>query len=120
MARSPNFLSVERQASRLAASQCAGGRPRVADGDRDPEAPPLQITTFLLTSAAILLTPGPTNTILAASGAAMGLRQARLLPLAEMRADPELVELMMLRRGSRLSITPVTSSDWRHILSLLG
>lgn len=43
----------------------------------------MQITTFLLTSAAILLTPGPTNTILAASGAAMGLRQARLLPLAE-------------------------------------
>ena len=43
----------------------------------------MQLTTFLLTSAAILLTPGPTNTILAASGAAMGLRQARLLPLAE-------------------------------------
>ena len=43
----------------------------------------MQITTFLLTSAAILLTPGPTNTILAASGAAMGLRQAKLLPLAE-------------------------------------
>jgi threonine/homoserine/homoserine lactone efflux protein len=43
----------------------------------------LQITTFLLTSFAILLTPGPTNTILAASGAAMGLREARRLPLAE-------------------------------------
>lgn len=43
----------------------------------------MQVATFLLTSAAILLTPGPTNTILAASGAAMGLRHARLLPLAE-------------------------------------
>ncbi|MFD1328707.1 threonine transporter [Mycoplana ramosa] len=41
------------------------------------------MTTFLLTSAVILLTPGPTNTVLAASGAARGLRQARLLPLAE-------------------------------------
>jgi predicted RNA-binding protein with PUA-like domain len=48
------------------------------------------------------------------------LRKTRLLPLAEMRADPELAGLMMLRRGSRLSITPVTSSDWRHILNLLG
>ncbi len=43
----------------------------------------MQAVTFLLTSAAILLTPGPTNTILAASGAAMGMRHARLLPLAE-------------------------------------
>lgn len=41
------------------------------------------ISTFLLTSAIILLTPGPTNTVLAASGAARGLRQARLLPFAE-------------------------------------
>lgn len=43
----------------------------------------MQTAPFLLTSAVILLTPGPTNTILAASGAAMGLRHARLLPLAE-------------------------------------
>ena len=48
------------------------------------------------------------------------LRKTRLLPLAEMRSDPSLAELMMLRRGSRLSITPVTASDWRHILTLLG
>lgn len=48
------------------------------------------------------------------------LRKTRLLPLAEMRTDPALAELMMLRRGSRLSITPVTSSDWRHILNLLS
>ncbi|KQT50273.1 threonine transporter [Aureimonas sp. Leaf454] len=38
---------------------------------------------FILASLAVLLTPGPTNTILAASSAAMGLRNARLLPLAE-------------------------------------
>lgn len=41
------------------------------------------MTTFLLTSVIILLTPGPTNTVLAASGAANGLWQSRLLPLAE-------------------------------------
>ncbi|MCV3736673.1 threonine transporter [Rhizobium sp. TRM96647] len=38
---------------------------------------------FVLTSSVILLTPGPTNTVLAASGAAFGLSRARLLPLAE-------------------------------------
>lgn len=41
------------------------------------------ITAFVLTSMVILLTPGPTNTVLAASGAAFGLSRARLLPLAE-------------------------------------
>jgi len=40
-------------------------------------------STFILASAAILLTPGPTNTLLAASGAVMGLRRALVLPLAE-------------------------------------
>lgn len=38
---------------------------------------------FVLASLALLLTPGPTNTILAASSAAMGLRRAWVLPLAE-------------------------------------
>lgn len=38
---------------------------------------------FLLASLALLLTPGPTNTLLAASGAAMGARKALALPLAE-------------------------------------
>lgn len=38
---------------------------------------------YVLTSLAILLTPGPTNTLLAASGAASGLRRAALLPVAE-------------------------------------
>jgi predicted RNA-binding protein with PUA-like domain len=48
------------------------------------------------------------------------LRKTRLLALAEMRADPELAELLILRRGSRLSITPVSAADWRHILARLA
>ena len=48
------------------------------------------------------------------------LRKTRLLPLATLRADPALAGLMILQRGSRLSITPVTSADWQHILRLLG
>lgn len=38
---------------------------------------------FIAASAAILLTPGPTNTLLAAGGATLPLRRALLLPFAE-------------------------------------
>ena len=48
------------------------------------------------------------------------LRKTRLLTLAELRADAALGDLMILRRGNRLSITPVAAADWRHIISLLG
>jgi predicted RNA-binding protein with PUA-like domain len=47
------------------------------------------------------------------------LRKTRLLTLAEMRADPDLAELLILRRGSRLSVTPVSAADWRQILARL-
>lgn len=39
--------------------------------------------SFVATSLLVLATPGPTNTVLAASGAAMGFRRAVSLPLAE-------------------------------------
>ena len=38
---------------------------------------------FIAASTALLLTPGPTNTILAACGASAGFRKASVLPLAE-------------------------------------
>lgn len=38
---------------------------------------------FIATSILVLVTPGPTNTLLAACGATMGLRRAAILPLAE-------------------------------------
>lgn len=43
-------------------------------------------------------------------------RKTRLLPLAELRGMPELAEMVILRRGNRLSITPVTASEWRAVL----
>ena len=47
------------------------------------------------------------------------VRKTRLLPLAEMREAPTLASLLMLKRGNRLSITPVTPEEWRAVLKLL-
>jgi predicted RNA-binding protein with PUA-like domain len=46
-------------------------------------------------------------------------RKTRLLPLAEMRAAPTLATMQVLRRGNRLSITPVTAAEWQAVLALL-
>ncbi|MGA8053259.1 MAG: EVE domain-containing protein [Burkholderiales bacterium] len=43
------------------------------------------------------------------------LEKTRLVPLAELRAAPELADLRILQRGNRLSITPVTPAQWRFI-----
>ncbi len=43
----------------------------------------------------------------------------RLLPLREMRTRPELADMLLLRKGNRLSITPVTEDEWRAVLALL-
>jgi len=37
-----------------------------------------------------------------------------------LRAGPELAELLILRRGNRLSITPVEASHFQHICALGG
>jgi threonine/homoserine/homoserine lactone efflux protein len=39
--------------------------------------------SFVAASTLVLITPGPTNTVLAACGATMGFRRAAMLPLAE-------------------------------------
>jgi len=48
------------------------------------------------------------------------LRKTRLLSLPELRARPELADLVVLRKGNRLSITPVEPKHWKLILKLLG
>ncbi|APW38079.1 EVE domain-containing protein [Rhodoferax koreense] len=48
------------------------------------------------------------------------LQKTRNLTLAELRASDELRELIVLRRGSRLSITPVEPEHWQLILKKLG
>ncbi|MGJ7502010.1 EVE domain-containing protein [Variovorax sp. ZT5P49] len=48
------------------------------------------------------------------------LRKTRLLALPELRAKPELTELVVLRKGNRLSITPVEPAHWRIIEKMLA
>ncbi|MFM9434698.1 putative RNA-binding protein with PUA-like domain [Janthinobacterium sp. CG_23.3] len=48
-----------------------------------------------------------------------GTRKTRLLPLAELRHIPELEDMLLLKKGSRLSITPVTPAQWDLIVARL-
>ena len=48
------------------------------------------------------------------------VRKTRLLSLAEMRAAPSLTTMLVLKRGNRLSITPVTAAEWQAVKALLG
>jgi predicted RNA-binding protein with PUA-like domain len=48
------------------------------------------------------------------------VRKTRLLGLAEMKAAPQLASMQVLKRGNRLSITPVTAQEWQAVLALLG
>src|SRR5262249_20020931 len=50
------------------------------------------------------------------------VRKTRLVGLPELRAHRELARMRTLKRGNRLSITPVTSDEWafitRHLIKL--
>ncbi|NQD92360.1 EVE domain-containing protein [Pseudomonas sp. CrR25] len=43
---------------------------------------------------------------------------ARLIPLAELKAQSALLELPLVQRGSRLSVMPVSAEHWAAILAL--
>lgn len=47
-------------------------------------------------------------------------KKTRLVPLAELREQPALSDLLILKRGNRLSITPVTAADYATIVELAG
>jgi len=49
------------------------------------------------------------------------LRKTRLISIAELRSHKELADMLVLRRGNRLSITPVSAKHWHTITRrLLG
>lgn len=42
-----------------------------------------------------------------------------LITLQALKAHPDLSNMLILRRGNRLSITPVTASEWQTILDMV-
>jgi predicted RNA-binding protein with PUA-like domain len=48
------------------------------------------------------------------------VRKTPLLPLARLRAEPSVATMRVLERGNRLSITPVTSAEWKAVMKLLN
>jgi predicted RNA-binding protein with PUA-like domain len=47
------------------------------------------------------------------------LKKTRTLGLPELRSTPGLEDLVVLRKGNRLSITPVEAKHWRQIVKML-
>ena len=45
--------------------------------------------------------------------------KTRLIGLRELREHSELSDMIILRRGNRLSITPVTTAEWKFIVQKL-
>ena len=45
------------------------------------------------------------------------VRRTRTIPLKELRSCPQLRDMAVLRRGNRLSVTPVSAKEWKFILS---
>lgn len=46
-------------------------------------------------------------------------QKTRLMPIDEIRSYPQLAEMIILRKGNRLSITPVTAAEWKFIVNKL-
>lgn len=47
------------------------------------------------------------------------MKKTRLIGLPELREQSQLGDLIVLKRGNRLSITPVTSAEWNFIVNKL-
>ena len=43
---------------------------------------------------------------------------AQVLPLSDLKADPKLEGMELLRKGSRLSVQPVSAAHFKHVLKL--
>jgi predicted RNA-binding protein with PUA-like domain len=48
------------------------------------------------------------------------LKKTRLMSLPELRSYPALEDMIILKRGNRLSITPVTSAEWTFIVQQIA
>jgi len=48
------------------------------------------------------------------------LNKTRLISLAELRSHGELTDMLILKRGNRLSITPLSADEWHRIVRIAG
>lgn len=48
------------------------------------------------------------------------INKISLIPLAKLRTQPDLADMQILKRGNRLSITPVTAAEWRIIQKMIA
>ena len=48
------------------------------------------------------------------------IKKIPLIALADLRAHADLADMQILRKGNRLSITPVTSAEWKVIQKMIG
>lgn len=47
-------------------------------------------------------------------------QKTRIVPLGELRQHPQLADMAVLKRGNRLSITPVSADEWHYITKRLA
>jgi len=47
-------------------------------------------------------------------------RLPRFVPLEELKANPKLADMALTQKGSRLSVQPVSASEWREVLKMAG
>ncbi len=47
------------------------------------------------------------------------VKKTRVMPLDELRTYPALADMVVIRRGNRLSITPVSAGEWAFITGKL-
>jgi predicted RNA-binding protein with PUA-like domain len=45
---------------------------------------------------------------------------ARVIPLSELKSHPELGTMLVVQRGQRLSVMPVTEAEWNLVMGLSG
>ncbi len=76
------------------------------------------ILGFLLMSAGLLFTPGPTNTLLAVGGAARGLRRSWALPPAELAGYFAAIHLLAFVAGPFVQHSPMAQMLLRLLLGL--
>lgn len=78
----------------------------------------MTIVSFILLSLALLLTPGPTNTLLFVGGATNGLKRSLGLPVAELLGYLAAIHLLALSIGPFLQQASMAQLGLRFALSL--